>query len=138
MRRVLGAGVLIIGLGASELSYLFFHRGHAPPDPAVAPPASVVSVPVPDVEGRSAAGAARPRPASSSVPPSFQRDPLAFLSTAPPDSLDLLPGIGPVLASRIVAARRGRGSFTSWDDVLHVQGIGPLTIQRLQALASRR
>ena len=60
--------------------------------------------------------------------------PLAFLSSAPPESLDLLPGVGPVLATRLVAARRDHGPFRSWDDVDRVRGIGPKTIERLKAL----
>jgi Helix-hairpin-helix motif len=68
--------------------------------------------------------------ASSSPPRSFHDDPLGFLSTAPADSLDLLPGIGPVLARRIIEARRARGSFTSWNDVLAVRGIGPRLVAR--------
>jgi competence protein ComEA len=69
---------------------------------------------------------------------SFRADPLRFLSAAPADSLDLLPGIGPVLANRIAVARDARGPFTSWDDVLEVRGIGPRTVERLRAMAGSR
>ncbi|HEX6789958.1 MAG TPA: helix-hairpin-helix domain-containing protein [Candidatus Krumholzibacteria bacterium] len=72
------------------------------------------------------------------VPVSFERDPLAFLSTAPADSLDLVPGVGPVLAARIIEARTARGAFASWDDVLAVKGIGPRTVARWQALHERQ
>jgi len=148
VRRVLGAGVLVIGLGAADLSYLLVHGGAAPPDSSLTTTPGD-SAPVSDVGARRVSREREPsrrapavwfdgRPATSSVPLSFQQDPLAFLSTAPADSLELLPGIGPVLALRLVAARRGRGSFTSWDDVLRVRGIGPRTIERLQAMASRR
>jgi DNA uptake protein ComE-like DNA-binding protein len=145
MRRVVGAGVMVIGLGAADLSYLLL-RGHATPDSSVTTLSLVDSLPVPVWGARrvsreqesSRRVPVKTRSATYSVPPSFQRDPLVFLSTAPADSLELLPGIGPVLASRLLAARRGRGSFTSWDDVLRVRGIGPKTIERLQALASHR
>jgi len=70
-------------------------------------------------------------------PPSFHTSPLVFLSHAPADSLDLLPGIGPVLAARIVAARGVHG-FSSWDEVLAVKGIGPRLIARWQALPARQ
>jgi len=70
-------------------------------------------------------------------PPSFHTSPLVFLSHAPADSLDLLPGIGPVLAARIVAARGARG-FSSWDEVLAVKGIGPRLIARWQGLSARK
>ncbi len=148
MRRVVGAGVLVIGLGASNVAYVFLHSRDALPDYSLTRTADDST---PGVEmgarredsrsrdtRRAPAGRLDGRPATSSVPLSFQREPLVYLSTAPADSLELLPGIGPVLASRLLEARRGRGSFTSWDDVLGVRGIGPQTIARLQALASRR
>lgn len=69
------------------------------------------------------------------VPRSFRNNPLEFLSTAPPDSLILLPGIGPVLAERVARARNGKSLFTQWDDLLGVKGIGPRTVERLKALA---
>lgn len=46
--------------------------------------------------------------------------------------LSQLPGIGPVLAQRIVASRAQDGPFRSVDDLRRVQGIGPITIERLR------
>ncbi|HEX7476455.1 MAG TPA: helix-hairpin-helix domain-containing protein [Polyangiales bacterium] len=43
----------------------------------------------------------------------------------------LLPGIGPKLAERIVAARERRGSFARAEDLQAVRGIGPLTFARI-------
>jgi hypothetical protein len=71
-------------------------------------------------------------------PPSFATDPLRFLSRAPADSLDLLPGIGPVLARRIIEARRARGGFTAWAEVDAVKGVGPTLIARWRALSTRQ
>jgi competence protein ComEA len=68
---------------------------------------------------------------------SFRAHPLTFLSSAPPESLDLLPGVGPVLARRIIDARRANGPFATWDDVLAIRGIGPATIARWRALARK-
>ncbi len=86
-------------------------------------------------------GAALPKPAQhrpltgkKNLPPDFIDHPLLFLSTAPADSLVLLPGIGPVLAERIVGVRTGKRSFTRWDDLLVVKGIGPKTLDRLKGL----
>lgn len=42
----------------------------------------------------------------------------------------LLPGIGPVLAQRIIAAR----PFFSVDELLAVRGIGSATLERLRPL----
>ena len=69
------------------------------------------------------------------APSAFAREPLVFLSTAPAESLETLPGIGPVLARRLVDARESRGPFVTWKDVDRVTGIGPRTLDRLRAAA---
>ncbi|GAK54606.1 helix-hairpin-helix motif [Candidatus Moduliflexus flocculans] len=46
--------------------------------------------------------------------------------------LQLLPGIGPVLADRILAHRQEHGNFASPDDLDAVKGVGPKTIQKLR------
>jgi predicted flap endonuclease-1-like 5' DNA nuclease len=80
---------------------------------------------------------AKPKAASSrkTPPPDYLRNPLAFLSSAPKDSLVLLPGVGPVIADRIIDARNGKRSFTKWEDLLAIKGIGPKTIERMKRLA---
>ena len=70
-----------------------------------------------------------------SVPRSYLENPLAFLSLAPTDSLQLLPGIGPVIAERVAVTRSGQRSFTKWEDLLSVKGIGPKTLERLKRAA---
>lgn len=72
---------------------------------------------------------------SHELPPRFVSDPLLFFSTAPPESLALLPGIGPVLAARISDARGGKTLFTTWDDLQQVKGIGKKMISRFKRLA---
>ena len=47
--------------------------------------------------------------------------------------LETLPGIGPVLAERIIAWRKQQGSFYTTEDLLQVNGIGRRTLERLQA-----
>ena len=56
------------------------------------------------------------------------------INSADEAKLDLLPGIGPALASRIVADRDEHGRFESVDDLQRVSGIGPKTVEKLQAL----
>lgn len=46
------------------------------------------------------------------------------LNTATKEQLQLLPGIGQVLAERIVEAREDRGAFGSVEELLEVEGIG--------------
>lgn len=50
--------------------------------------------------------------------------------------LELLPGIGPALARRIIAYRERYGDFRSFQDLGQVQGIGPGTLDRLRPLVS--
>ena len=69
-----------------------------------------------------------PAPASSSVDePSLQ---IAVNSAAAPQ-LERLPGIGPVLAQRIVEYRELNGPFQSIEDLLEVEGIGPIKLESL-------
>jgi competence protein ComEA len=53
------------------------------------------------------------------------------LSTATPEQLDSLPGIGAVLAARIVAWRTAHGPFRSVDQLGDVPGIGPSLLGQL-------
>lgn len=46
-------------------------------------------------------------------------------------TLQLLPGIGPALADRIIEERTARGPFRSAQDMQRVQGIGPKVAERL-------
>lgn len=52
-------------------------------------------------------------------------------NTSPVDSLELLPGIGPVLAERIVAYRQ-HGRFESAVDITNVKGIGPRLYEQIK------
>ena len=52
-------------------------------------------------------------------------------NTAPQDSLELLPGIGPVLAERIVAYRNTH-TFEHASDMMAVDGVGPRTYERFR------
>jgi DNA uptake protein ComE-like DNA-binding protein len=52
-------------------------------------------------------------------------------NTAPADSLELLPGIGKVLADRIVEYRKNC-RFETEVDIISVNGIGPRVYERLK------
>jgi competence protein ComEA len=58
------------------------------------------------------------------------------LNTATVGDLDGLPGIGPVLAERIIAYRTAEGPFASVDQLDDVPGIGPAIAAKLAALVT--
>ena len=82
------------------------------------------------------------RPASSgggAAPPATPPDTAAGMRAAVVDvnragtaELDALPGIGPVLAQRIVEHRGRNGAFRSIEELRAVRGIGPSLIARLR------
>lgn len=99
-------------------------------DPAAVNLAAVVTdgqqiaVGVPGAVGTAAAAAAAAGGAGGPVD----------LNTATAEDLDALPGIGPVLAQRIVAHRSAQGPFRSVDQLDDVPGIGPTTAAELAEL----
>ncbi len=56
------------------------------------------------------------------------------INRADRDALIALPGIGPVLADRIIAYREAHGPFKSVDDLIDISGIGERNIQLFRKL----
>jgi competence protein ComEA len=54
------------------------------------------------------------------------------LNKAGSRELERLPGIGPVMAERILAYRRECGRFRSVDDLIRVRGVGPKTLEKIR------
>jgi competence protein ComEA len=59
-------------------------------------------------------------------------DGLVRINAASVDDLQELPGVGPVLAGRIVAYREANGSFEEVEDLLDVPGIGETKLAALR------
>lgn len=57
---------------------------------------------------------------------------LVNLNTADETALQTLPGIGPELASRIVAYRRDVGPFVTIEQIMDVEGIGEVRFARME------
>jgi competence protein ComEA len=77
-----------------------------------------------------AAEKSAPSPAKA---PSRRTGPLD-LNRASADEIDALPGIGSVLAERLIAYRTSAGGFRSIDDLRRVKGIGAKKLDRLRPL----
>jgi len=58
------------------------------------------------------------------------------LNTASAQELTSLPGIGEVLAARIVAYREEHGPFQTLDDIMQVSGIGSKVVEEIRDLAT--
>jgi competence protein ComEA len=56
------------------------------------------------------------------------------LNTATLEQFDTLPGVGPVLAQRMLDWRQQHGRYTQVDDLGEVQGIGDATLAKLRPL----
>ncbi|MBL8764430.1 MAG: helix-hairpin-helix domain-containing protein [Phycisphaerae bacterium] len=58
------------------------------------------------------------------------------LNTAGAAELELLPGIGPAMARRIIEHRGAHGPFRSMSDLDAVSGIGPAKLAKIEPLVS--
>lgn len=88
-----------------------------------------VRVPAPGEAG------AVPGSPGGSAPPGGPAAPLD-LNAATAADLDALPGIGPVLAERIVAWRTANGRFSRVAELTEVSGIGPALLADLEPLVT--
>jgi competence protein ComEA len=59
---------------------------------------------------------------------------LVNINTADSETLQTLPGIGPILAERIIALRNERGPYEKIEDLINVKGIGTITLEKLSPL----
>ncbi len=107
---------LVLLLGTAHDLWRAHHPGWLPAA-SEAPP---VAAPAPAVPQGAGPG---PGPAASHA---------LDLNAATVAELDALPGIGPVLAGRIIDHRRRHGAFRRVDELLSVPGIGPRLLERLR------
>jgi competence ComEA-like helix-hairpin-helix protein len=127
------AAVLVLG-GASifGIAWSVLTRTPGRPTPVAAGPA-VPSEDEPNLDPRAAAAPAPPS-AATAVPEQPAAVHRVNLNTATAAELELLPGIGPALAARIVEHRTANGAFKSVEQLDDVKGIGPRTLERLRHL----
>lgn len=79
-------------------------------------------------------GAAVERPASRTS----MLGGLIDINAASAAELEMLPGIGPTLAKRIIEERRANGVFERVADLQRVRGIGPRTVEKIELMATAR
>lgn len=65
-----------------------------------------------------------------------EKDDMVNLNTASAEELTSLPGIGEVLAARIVAYREEHGPFQTLDDIMQVSGIGSKVVEEIRDLVT--
>lgn len=73
-----------------------------------------------------------PMPSATGGPDGGETGGLVNLNTATLDQLQTLPGVGPVLAQRIVDFREQHGGFGSVEDLRKVTGIGDVRFNELK------
>jgi competence protein ComEA len=91
-----------------------------------------VVVPVKGAAAGAAAGGAAPTAGDAAPPAGAAPGAKVHLSTATPEQLDAIDGIGPTLAERIVEYRDAHGGFRSLDELAEVEGIGEKRLATLR------
>jgi competence ComEA-like helix-hairpin-helix protein len=117
-KELFALAVIVSGLALSALA-------HLPRAPAVVPSA---------VAGARTRAAAAPK--SEAALRALREERPLDVNRATVGDFELLPGVGPALAQRIVAHRSEHGAFTSVDALSQVRGIGPKTLERLRPLVA--
>jgi competence protein ComEA len=74
------------------------------------------------------------RPVSAAAVRALRTGEMLELNAAAAGDLQLLPGVGPKLAQRIVDERERRGGFRQLDELAEVKGVGPATLSRIRPL----
>jgi competence protein ComEA len=142
-RRSIGAlGLIVTALGLAALA----HTLRSAPHPAAATRGDVPGRSAPSASGNtntntSAATRTNPRAnananagrASAGVA-ALREGGQLDINRASAAELELLPGIGPRLAERILARRAARGPFADVQQLTGVSGIGERTLERLRPL----
>jgi competence protein ComEA len=124
-------GLYTLPVGARVADALAAARGpRARADLAALNLAAVVidgtKIVVPSRGARHAVAATQPSAPASSGPS------VVAVNSADQAALETVPGIGPVTALAIIAYRERAGGFSSIDQLLEVDGIGPATLEQIR------
>ncbi|MGE0644035.1 MAG: ComEA family DNA-binding protein [Nitrospira sp.] len=124
-------GLLVVAMGIS----LWAIAGARPKDPlaAVAEPPRLDALPL---ELDSSAQAPKMQAVGGETKEVRQSPSLLDLNRATVGELEALPGIGAVLAQRVIEFRTSAGGFRRVDDLREVKGIGSKKFDRIKALVT--
>ena len=70
------------------------------------------------------------------IPALTEEGVLVSINSGTAEQLMTVPGIGPVMAGRIIEWRQNEGSFQSIDDLIKVKGIGAKTLEKIRPYVS--
>jgi competence protein ComEA len=139
-------GPAAVHRGASETRSAIVAGGSSRPEPAKLAPPAASREPVAETSESQAAAVepatpkAAEKKASTVDTPSADQPPAIAtkinVNTASASELELLPGIGPALAARIIEHRTQHGPFRSVADLDKVKGIGPAKLRKLREHAA--
>lgn len=136
--------LLKLGMLAMAIGVVFWARWAPQPSVQGSPSATekqVIAAQTAELEGREsrAAGSSRPNAQDPTVEAVVQTEPSKTASHSRLDlnhasvgELESLPGIGTVLAQRVVAFRASVGRFQKIEDLRRVKGIGVKKFERLK------
>ena len=107
---------------------------NAPGDEIEAPKSEIAKTKKPKSDDKTPRAATASGGKSSNASLAFLRKNPLNLNTASAAQLEVLPGVGPKMAERILAFRRENGGFKSVDDLDQVRGIGEKRMETLRPL----
>ncbi|MFA5105085.1 MAG: ComEA family DNA-binding protein [Candidatus Margulisiibacteriota bacterium] len=87
-------------------------------------------------DGQKVVIASRATTKNSNSQASAVKDSVVNINTGDDKTLDLIPGVGPVMAKRIIDYRTANGNFKNIEDLKNVSGIGDAKLEKLKKFIS--